>query len=248
MKRDDFLTKNNNIKLIAFDLGYTLVFNAREEYYLRYLEKHQIDIPRDKINLAFHHTDKLFMRYYIGALGKAPEHFLPWYLGIVNYKLDISFDLNDQSRFFLDQTDMRSYWQLFSWSKKVLKTLLERGYELALLSNWDESCRELIKDLEIYDYFNYVIISSEVGIEKPDKRIFEWLLSQTGYHPEEILYVGDNYYDDVVGSRKVGIETILINRFGQIGIEEIDDCEVIASTEELLHILEDKEVMTKLFN
>lgn len=243
------MTKNNhNIKLIAFDLGLTLVYNAREEYYIKYLKKHNIEISRQEIDLAFHYADKTFMRHYIGVLGRPPQYFLPWYLGIVNYRLGQLFDLNEQSKFIMDHTDMTTYWKLFDWSKDVLKSLIEKGYEVALLSNWDLSCRELIKNLGIFDLFDYVIISSEIGIEKPDERIFKRLMEKSGYKANEILYVGDNYYDDVEGSRKVGIETVLINRFGNAGIEEINDCQVIQSTKDLLPLLENAEAMSKIYS
>lgn len=236
--RNDNMSKKK-IKLVAFDLGYTLVYNAREENYANYLAEKNIDISAKEIEQAFHYADKTFMRHYIGALGRPPQIVLPWYLGVINYRLKQQFDLIEQTQFFIDQTDMSSYWKCFPWTKDVLQGLKEKGYKLALLSNWDLSCRSLLKRLAIFDEFDYVLVSSEVDIEKPDQRIFEMLLEETGYEPDEILYVGDNYYDDVVGSRKVGIETILINRFGKIGIEEINDCQVVESTKELLTLLDD---------
>ena len=39
--------------------------------------------------------------------------------------------------------------------------------------------------------------------------------------------MGDNYYDDAVGSRKVGMQALILNRFGKLGVEEIDDAPII---------------------
>lgn len=51
------------------------------------------------------------------------------------------------------------------------------------------------------------------------------------------MYVGDNYYDDVIGSSKVGMESCLINRFGNVGIEEIDSVRTISSVADLPRLL-----------
>ena len=41
------------------------------------------------------------------------------------------------------------------------------------------------------------------------------------------MYIGDNYYDDAVGSRKAGMQALILNRFGNMGVEEIDDAPII---------------------
>src|SRR5690606_17952158 len=120
-------------------------------------------IPLDEIHQAFHHADKIFMRYYLGVLGRPAQYFLPWYLGIINHKLKQDFDLIEQTAFFINQTDMTSYWKCFPWTKDVLVELKENGYMVALLSNWDPSCRSLLEGLGIYDEFDYILVSSEVG-------------------------------------------------------------------------------------
>jgi len=60
-----------------------------------------------------------------------------------------------------------------------------------------------------------------VGAEKPDAAIFEAALQQTGYEAGQVLFVGDNYYDDVVGAQKVGIDCLLLAPYGTLGMEEI---------------------------
>ena len=50
--------------------------------------------------------------------------------------------------------------------------------------------------------------------------------------------MGDNYYDDVVGCRKVGMRSLIVNRFGRLGTEEITDCDFITGLGELLALLD----------
>ena len=227
-----------NIKLVTFDLGYTLVYNERVEDYLAYLRQKGLDRSKDEVDLAFHLADKMFMRDYPGVFGHAPETYMPWYIGIVNYRLRFRFNLFEQVQFFIEQAQNKPFWKLFPHTKKVLETLKREGYELGLLSNWDKSCRKLLASLGIDDYFDYIYVSSEVGSGKPDAKMFELLLKESGYLPEEVLYVGDNYYDDVIGAGKAGIQTIVLNRFGHKGVEELTDCIIVPSTMEVVSLLQ----------
>ena len=56
---------------------------------------------------------------------------------------------------------------------------------------------------------------------------FEIALDRAGVSADQCVYVGDNYYDDAIGSRAVGMQALIINRFGKLGVEEIDDCPII---------------------
>ncbi|PLR75759.1 haloacid dehalogenase [Bacillus sp. V3-13] len=231
------------IKVIGFDLGYTLLFNNREEDYQAYLFSKGLDVSVAKIEEAFHLADKIFFRMFPGVLGKKSETFFPWYIGVVNYQLNVRFDLFEQTDFILNQQG-ESSWRPFPWTEEVLKGLKELGYRLVLLSNWDLSARHLIEQLGLAPYFDDLLISSELGIEKPDVRIFQELLSRTNSTPEEMLYVGDNYYDDVIGAEKAGIKTVLLNRFGKLGIEEIQGCPIFENTNELFsYIKKERNVM-----
>ena len=52
------------------------------------------------------------------------------------------------------------------------------------------------------------------------------------------MYVGDNYYDDCLGSRKVGMNALIINRFGSLGVEEIEDCPVIHRLSDIFNYID----------
>ena len=104
---------------------------------------------------------------------------------------------------------------------------------MGIISNWDVSARAILKKHRLDVFFEHVFISSEVGCEKPDVKIFQRALEAASIRPGECIYVGDNYYDDAVGSRKAGIEPLIINRYGQLGIEELGECSVICDIREL---------------
>jgi putative hydrolase of the HAD superfamily len=109
---------------------------------------------------------------------------------------------------------------------------------MGVISNWDQSAREILRMHHLDRFFEHLIISSEVGWEKPQVEIFLKALRDAEVEPGESVYVGDNYYDDAVGSRKAGMDTIIVNRFGSLGVEELENCPVICDIRELDRVLD----------
>ena len=94
----------------------------------------------------------------------------------------------------------------------VLQTL-HRSKKLALVSNFDHPphVHSVLSKFGLTPYFDSVVISAEVGVKKPDPRIFDAALEQTGIKPEEAIYVGDTE-DDTKAARAAGIVPIHIQR------------------------------------
>jgi len=68
--------------------------------------------------------------------------------------------------------------------------------------------------LGMTDLVDALITSEDVGVPKPDSRIFQTALQQLAAQPEETVLVGDNWAADVLGARAVGIRPLWLNRFG----------------------------------
>jgi HAD superfamily hydrolase (TIGR01509 family) len=94
-------------------------------------------------------------------------------------------------------------------------------YRLGLLSNFDDTqCgREVLADTGVADLFEAVVISAEVRLRKPDRRIFEHMRERLGVAPHEILFVGDTPRDDVLGASGAGMRTVWISK-GQTALPE----------------------------
>jgi putative hydrolase of the HAD superfamily len=116
--------------------------------------------------------------------------------------------------------------------------LKRRAVGLGVISNWDCTARDILTATGLIDFFDHVIISCEVNCAKPDPKIFNLALQKTAAEPRKSLYVGDNYYDDALGSRKVGMNVVIINRFGTLGVEEIRDCIIIRDISEVLNFFD----------
>lgn len=95
---------------------------------------------------------------------------------------------------------------------QVLQTLHSR-YTLGLISNFDHPphVHQVIDDYGLRQWFAVVVISGDVGIQKPHPQIFRLALAQTGLTPADVVYVGDTA-EDVQGARAAGMHPILIRR------------------------------------
>ena len=226
------------VEYIWFDLGYTLVYLNREEKFQEVLQAHGINRSIEEIKLAYHLADKYFMREHPGLLGKDRKYYAEQYQAKLNSYLGIIGMFDKDIRNI--QTKTTVSWRAFPDTIRTLQELKRMGIGVGLISNWNDTARQVLQENNIFPLLDHVVISSELQIEKPDRRIFEHAIELAGISPERSLYIGDNYYDDVVGSRKVGMDSILINPFGWIGIEELasEDVTIISNVKELLPVLE----------
>ncbi len=226
------------VSFIWFDLGYTLLYMQRETTYQQALRNFGIEIPLEDIEKEFHLTDKLFMREYPGFFLGPREAFMPSYLGIMNYRLGISLNVCElDAHWEAIKAGMDNYWLPFEGVSDVLAALKRKSIGLGIISNWDSTARDILSAAGLTDCFDHIIISCEVDCSKPDPAIFNLALQTAAVSARDCIYVGDNYYDDAVGSQKVGMPTLLINRFGSLGVEEIKDCPIIGDISEIFSFL-----------
>ncbi|HUC78839.1 MAG TPA: HAD family phosphatase [Candidatus Saccharimonadales bacterium] len=81
-------------------------------------------------------------------------------------------------------------------------------YHIALLSNSpSELIRKIIKENDLEKYFDEIVVSSEVGMVKPNKEIFEFIIDRLAIDSSEILFIDDNKLY-VEAAEKAGIKSI----------------------------------------
>lgn len=99
--------------------------------------------------------------------------------------------------------------------RQSLSELREAGYFVAVISNADGTVETLLERAGLLPYLEFVIDSGRVGVEKPDRRIFEMALEKAGVRAEDSWYVGDIYPVDVVGARAAGLKPVLLDPLGR---------------------------------
>ncbi|KAL5759544.1 hypothetical protein ACOSP7_018064 [Xanthoceras sorbifolium] len=97
-------------------------------------------------------------------------------------------------------------WHLPDGAYETIILLKDAGVKVAVVSNFDTRLRKLLKDLSVLDLFDAVIISSEVGYEKPDPMIFKAALDQMSAGASKAVHVGDDVKADKEGANAVGID------------------------------------------
>lgn len=230
------------VDFIWFDLGNTLIHREREKLFTALLEKVRGSGSLKDVELAFHITDKRFMREFPGLLGKPAEEFMPLYFGFLCRYLHIGGDLVSLlNAWFGALKAAELAWSPYPVVPEVLKRLASSGKRLGVISNWDPGAKTILAGLGLLDSFEVVIISSEVGVSKPDERIFRIALEKAAVSPDRCLYVGDNYYDDAVGAAAVGMKSLIVNRFGRFGVEELSGQRLIADVSGIIPYLEGEE-------
>lgn len=104
---------------------------------------------------------------------------------------------------------------LFPHAHETLEYLSEK-YTMHLISNGFKGSQDIkIGNTGIGKYFQHVIISEIVGVNKPDKAIFEHALNLAGATKAESLMIGDSLEADVLGALNFGMDAIYFNPFNQ---------------------------------
>lgn len=211
----------SNIKGIIFDLGYTLIDykesgwpeirqEALESGYSK-LRSYNIDLPDFDTFVSEYHTRKEDYRI------RAYDSMLGWKITDAVRELLDEFKINDSSRFsqiFIESVYLIERKQMIvdKGITDTLKTLKNRKYKIGIISNTIYPAFLHEKDLERFGwkgYFDFQIYSSHEKYRKPHPSIFETGIKQMSLPAEKIIYVGDRYRMDALGSQKAGLIPVI---------------------------------------
>ncbi len=96
--------------------------------------------------------------------------------------------------------------------KPVIQELHRRGYILGILANTitETEIPDWLEQDHLAQYFKAVVLSSKLGIKKPNPEIYWEAARRVGIEPAHCAYVGDNPKRDVVGTRLAGFGMIVL--------------------------------------
>lgn len=108
---------------------------------------------------------------------------------------------------------------------ETLERLKDEEYYLGVISDIDAwEAEYILTVLGAREYFDHVTTSAEVGRTKPAQVIFESALEKTDIPPEQALFVGDRYKNDMVGGKRAGLGTVA---FGGSAVRKATDDESV---------------------
>jgi putative hydrolase of the HAD superfamily len=110
----------------------------------------------------------------------------------------------------------RDLLELWPGALDLLARLRKRGLKLAMITNgFAETHREKIALLALEDAFDEIFIADEVGMLKPDPRLFRLAAERLGVPAEVCAMVGDRFERDITGAQAVGMFTVWMNVRGE---------------------------------
>ncbi len=106
---------------------------------------------------------------------------------------------------------MLDTWHAYDDAVPMLAALRELGVRTCLLSNAGVDIRSVLDREGITDWYDHAVLSYEVGVVKPDPRVFEAALGALDLPAASVLMVGDNAHDDG-GGTVLGMRTLILPR------------------------------------
>jgi putative hydrolase of the HAD superfamily len=127
-------------------------------------------------------------------------------------KLGLDEDAEELARRVYEEFGRADRWRAYDDVVPALMRLKERGHRLGIISNWDRRLAGLLDGLGIAGLLDTIVSSAEVGLHKPDPRIFQLACDRVGVQPGDAVHVGDHHYADILGASAVGMIPVLIDR------------------------------------
>lgn len=185
------------IKAITFDLDGVYFIKGKSNF-LNSIVKLGVE-KKDAEKVFF--GDKMNKKYKLGKL--RDEEFWNW--AIKEWGLNIS--VNEVIDLMI-----RGY-EVNNKVEEVVKKVRKNGYKTLICSNnFPARIKGLQKRFKFLNNFDIAVYSYEVGISKPDKGIFEELVSQSGVNPQEIVFADDDI-EKISGAKEVGVQAFLYEGF-----------------------------------
>ena len=204
-------------RAVFFDAAGTLFRLSRSVgwHYRDVALRHGADLLEDDLNRAFrrawrsagapHETD-----------GARPDDDRGWWRALVGHVLDGcgSAPELDRDEYFSElwsEFTRPGVWELFPETTEVLAALKNR-VRLCVVSNFDSRLRTILSHLGVAEFFDGIVISSEIGADKPSAKIFSAALARADVAASEALHIGDDPEADWLGAERAGLRTFRLQR------------------------------------
>ncbi|KAJ6652056.1 hypothetical protein lerEdw1_015259 [Lerista edwardsae] len=179
-----------------------------------------VQVPAEALNRSFHqaykaHSDR-FPNYGLGQ-GLTSKQ---WWLGVVMETFRLSGAREEKALRPIAEKLYRDYcsernWEVLPGAKETLTQCQQRGFRMAVVSNFDRRLSEIIARSGLKKHFEFVLSSEDAGCAKPDKGIFLEALRISGVPPELAAHIGDHYVNDYRAAREAGMHSFLLKTAGQ---------------------------------
>ncbi len=220
---DDTLldTANNNkdaVKDIFYMYSFDKYYGTFDDFYNAYLPNN-LGLWKKYENNEITKSEMMYLRFYL------PFRHIEW--------------MNEKKALEINSVYFRCVTQKNKLIEGAIEILeeLKSCYSMYILSNgFKEVQYEKIENAGLTMYFDKIILSDHIGINKPDVRLFEYALEQTGTEIGETVMIGDNFSSDITGAYRAGIDQIWFNP-GKLMPKDFEPVYTVTSLSSLKKIL-----------
>jgi putative hydrolase of the HAD superfamily len=209
---------NKNIKYLFFDLDHTLwdfEKNAEESlkdlHHTHSLSKREIEAD-DFVKIYSNINHAMWSRYHKGEINKEflrTQRFIQTFLHFGIPESEIPGNLWDE---YLALLPTRTH--LMPGCIELLEYLHPK-YPMTIITNgFKEVQVQKMQNSLLTPYFKHIVISENIGHQKPAKEIFEHALAINDAQIDEVLMIGDNNEADIQGAKNAGITSVFYNPTG----------------------------------
>ena len=193
----------SNVAAITFDVGGTLIepWPSIGHAYTEVASRHGVDAAPEQVTQHFIEAWR--------QRGDFDYKKASWAALVDDAFAGLTTELPSQSFFdeIYHEFGTPKPWRIFDDVLPTLNTLQKRGTRMAVISNWDDRLVPLLESLELAHEFEFILVSAEVGYNKPAPEIFRAAAEAMELAPDQILHVGDSENEDHHGAQAAGFQS-----------------------------------------
>ncbi len=206
------------IRAILFDAAGTLIYLPRGVgwHYRQVASRHGLDLGEEQLGAAFGAAFKAASPRMATGVSR-PDDDKGWWRALVR-RVMTDCGLEPGEGVFEPMFEELyahfaepGVWALYPEVPTILEKLHGR-YRLAVVSNFDRRLYPVLEHLGVRRFFDAILISSEIGADKPDPRIFAAALSALGATPAESVHAGDDPAHDWRAAAAAGLHVYRVDR------------------------------------
>lgn len=206
-----------NIKAILFDSGRVLNYPKSGNWFItpnffKYVDESVFNsISKSKKNLAFKTAyDYINSFKLIKTQEEEYSHFVEYYNIFFKELPELNVDTDHVENIAKDLVYNPEKYSFFDEVKSVI-SVLSKEYKLGIVSDAWPSLNSVYERAGLRNCFSTFIISSILGVTKPEAIMYQTALDELGILPENTLFVDDNL-KNCIGARNLGIHPVLLCR------------------------------------
>lgn len=169
------------------------------EVYLRYGKRYGVDLEEKEVLMRYR-------RAYSKPWAKSSIRYVddgkPFWRFIVAEATGV--DNEEMFEEIYEYYARGEAWVVSEGAREALLMIRDSGIKTAIVSNFDTRLHRIVKELDLNDIFDAIIVSADVGAEKPNPMIFLEACRRLEVNPEHVIHVGDDRRNDLYGARDAG--------------------------------------------